>query len=50
MIFAISSSGNEVSMSLTGEHDLNKKEGFEQDFAIDHIYIHPDWDHPYDGQ
>ena len=32
-------------MSLTGEHDLNKKEGFEQDFAIDHIYIHPDWDH-----
>lgn len=45
MIFAIISSGNEVSMSLTGEHDLNKKEGFEQDFAIEHIYIHPDWDH-----
>lgn len=32
-------------MFFIGEYDLNKKEGFEQDFVIDYIYIYLDWDY-----
>lgn len=29
----------------SGEHFLDKKEGYEQDFAIKELYLNPNWDH-----